>query len=321
MVIAFRAAPIPGSTALGFGCSQLMGGITRRDSIALLEVAFDVGIRHFDVAPSYGYGQAESVLGETFRLKRDRITIATKFGIQPPRSQSLLGIGRRLLIPVVGRIPAIKSRLSRIAGALKERARFSPHELSMSLEKSLRALRTDHIDVLLLHEAVVADLSDELFALLERSVREGKIVTFGIGSERTSVEQIYHLQRRFCPVLQFEWSVLSRELPTHPGSVVITHRSLSESFGRLKAWLRDNPAVARVWTDELAMDVADSSVLSRLMISASLHANQGGIVLFSSRNTQNIKANAKLMANNDDLLASSIFSTLVARDAAELRGA
>src|ERR1017187_8275756 len=48
------------TTRLGFGCSSLMGAMGRKESVAMLEAAFDAGVRHFDVAPMYGFGQAES---------------------------------------------------------------------------------------------------------------------------------------------------------------------------------------------------------------------------------------------------------------------
>jgi aryl-alcohol dehydrogenase-like predicted oxidoreductase len=52
------------TTRLGFGCSSVMGSLNRRDSLRMLASAFDAGIRHFDVAPMYGYGEAEVCLGE-----------------------------------------------------------------------------------------------------------------------------------------------------------------------------------------------------------------------------------------------------------------
>jgi D-threo-aldose 1-dehydrogenase len=302
------------STPLGYGCSQLMGGITRRDSIALLETAFASGIRHFDTAPSYGYGQAESVLGEALRSTRDQLTIATKFGIRPPRNRNLLGIARRIVLPAVRRLPSVKSRLSRAAAGLKGPARFSPDELRKSIDASLAALRTDYIDILLLHEAVVADLSDELFAALERSIKEGKIRSFGVGSEALSAAQIYRADRRFCPIMQFEWSVLSSGTPGYPGSFLITHGGLSDNFVRLRAWLGDNRQIARQWSKELGLDVASAPILSRLLLAAARNANPGGITLFSSRNPRNIKLNARLLLDNSDLPTGAAFAALVARD-------
>jgi D-threo-aldose 1-dehydrogenase len=303
-------------THLGYGCSQLMGGITRRESIALLEAAFDAGIRHFDTAPSYGYGHAESVLGEVIYSKRDRVTIATKFGLQPPRNRRLLATARSILLPMLRRVPSVKSRLSRTTRGLVGRAHFSAGELRKSIDASLAALRTDYIDILLLHEAVLADLSDELFGALEGTVKEGKIRAFGVGSERVAADEIYHGQQRFCPIMQFEWSVLSREKLAYPGSFLITHRSLSDSLVRLRAWLTANPQVVRSWSAELDLDVSKTSVLSSLMLAAARHANPGGITLFSSRSPQNISKNARFLV--DDFEAGAAFAALVARDAATL---
>ncbi len=299
---------------LGYGCSQLMGGITRDESITLLETAFDAGIRHFDTAPSYGYGQAESVLGAAFHSRRSQVTITTKFGLRPPRSQNLLGAARRLVLPLVRNIPSVKSRLSRAAGGLVGRARFSPDELRSSIDASLTALRTDYVDILLLHEATALDLSDDLFGELGRSVEAGKIRSFGVGSEAAKAGEIYRLDRRFCPVLQFEWSVLSGSKPAYPGSFVITHRSLSADFSRLRAWLAGNADAAGTWSRELGLDVANPSILSRLMLAAARDANPEGMTLFSSRRAGNIRANAQLMLDPDVTVAKA-FVALLARNA------
>ena len=303
------------STPLGYGCSLLMGRITRRQSIALVEAAFDAGIRHFDTAPSYGLGQAEQVLGEALAARRDRATITTKYGIPPPRNRNLVALARQLALPIVKRLPGVKARLSRAARNLAGRARFSPDELRLSVDASLAALRTDYIDILLLHEATVDDLSDELLAALDQIVKQGKVRTFGIGSEGRAITPIYRSDRRFCPILQFEWSVLSPEAPSYAGSFIITHRSLSANFLQLRAWLSDNPQVAAAWSRELDLDVSDATVLSRLMLAAARHANPHGITLFSSRNAQNIRANARAFVDNTDFRAGAAFVALVARSA------
>lgn len=303
-----------GQTHLGYGCSQLMGGISRRQSLALLEAAFDAGIRHFDAAPSYGYGQAEDVLGDALRSRRQQVTITTKFGIAPPRGRSLFRLARRIALPIVKHVPNLKSRLSRAAGSLKARTRFSPDELSASIDGSLAALKTDYIDVLLLHEAVTADLNDGLFEALERGVARGKIRHFGIGSEAAAAADIYRRERRFCPVMQFEWSVLSGNMPHYPGSSVITHGALQRNFAQLKSWLDANPLVGRQWSNELAVDLRDAVALSRLMLAAARNANPEGLTLFSSRKPQNIRSNVQIMHDHSNLRAAVAFVALVARD-------
>jgi D-threo-aldose 1-dehydrogenase len=313
---------IPGlstpTTKLGYGCSQLMGGITFRQSIALLDAAFDAGIRHYDTAPSYGYGQAEKVLGAAFRSKRDQVTITTKFGIRPPRNQGALELARRLALPVVRLMPGVKARLFRAAGGLSGRSRFSPHELRASIAASLAALDTDYIDIILLHEALVGDLSDELFDELERSVAAGKIRNFGIGSEVAAIKDIHRAEPRFCPIMQFEWSVLSLERPNYSGSFLVTHRSLSESLVRLRAGLGANPQLCQSWSRRLGADLSDVAVLSRLMLAAARDANPQGITLFSSRNLQNIRTNAELLLGSATLEAGAALARLVANEAAFL---
>src|SRR3954466_15030358 len=65
------------TSALGYGCSQLMARLGRAESTRLLEAAFDAGISHFDTARSYGYGEAESALGDFIRGRREQVTVAT----------------------------------------------------------------------------------------------------------------------------------------------------------------------------------------------------------------------------------------------------
>jgi D-threo-aldose 1-dehydrogenase len=316
-VIASRLTISP--TRLGYGCSSLMGGISRRESLRLLDTAFDAGIRHFDTAPSYGYGEAEGVLGEALRGKRDKVTIATKFGIRPPQHRNLLGAARAVLRPLVGRLPGLKSRLARAAGALKARPSFTAAALRTSLESSLLELRTDYIDVFLLHEAVAADLSDDLFEELQRCVRQGKIRSFGIGSEAPAISAIYANDRRFCQVLQFEWSVLSAERPAYPGSFLVTHRSLSDNLARLRRWLENHPHMLRSWSRELGQDLSRVGALAQLMLGAAVDANVDGITLFSSRNPANIRANAQAVLANPDLHAARTLAALVARDVQQPR--
>src|ERR1043166_773860 len=81
--------------ALGFGCSSLVSsGAT--NARRLLDTAFDGGVRHFDVARYYGYGEAEGALGDFAAAHRAQITITTKFGIEPPRPTGTLRVALRL---------------------------------------------------------------------------------------------------------------------------------------------------------------------------------------------------------------------------------
>src|SRR5215469_2690095 len=193
------------TTRLGYGCSSLMAGIGRRESLRLLEIAYDAGIRHFDVAPMYGYGEAESCLGEFAERHRNDVTLTTKYGIAPPKRGRLLRAGRRLAGPVLQRIPALKHRLARAAGAVAAPAAklaFNPEEARASLENSLRLLRTDFIDLWLLHEPEAGNLTDEgLLRYLHELVTQGRIRAFGIGSDSAKLAGLQHERPDYCQVI------------------------------------------------------------------------------------------------------------------------
>src|ERR1700744_3740829 len=103
------------TTRLGFGCSSLMAAAGRRESRRPLEAAYDAGIRHFDVAPMYGYGEAESCLGDFLQNHRGQVTITTKYGIAPAKSSPLIKVGRRIASPVLKQFPSFKQRLAQAA--------------------------------------------------------------------------------------------------------------------------------------------------------------------------------------------------------------
>jgi D-threo-aldose 1-dehydrogenase len=105
------------TTRLGFGCGNIMGAMGRRDSLKLLETAYDAGIRHFDVAPMYGYGEAESCLGEFLQRHQGQVTVTTKYGILPAKKTSLLSLGRHLAGPIVKKLPRIKKHLAQAVNA------------------------------------------------------------------------------------------------------------------------------------------------------------------------------------------------------------
>jgi aryl-alcohol dehydrogenase-like predicted oxidoreductase len=289
------------TTRLGFGCSSLMGANTRKESLALLESAFDAGIRHFDVAPMYGYGAAEGLLGEFLAVHPGAVTVTTKYGILPPPNQSLLGLGRKLAGPIVKRLPGIKQRLARAAGSVSgpiARASFTPAQASESLDRSLRALRTEHIDVWLLHEAEWTDLEDDrLLKFLESSVAAGKIGTFGVGSDQHKIPALLAGAPRYCRVLQYEWSVVDPaiDLGDEFGSAFRSHhRSLTDNFRELHSDLLVDPARRRQWSEATGTDLHRAENLAALMLKAALVFNPDSIILFSSKKPAHIQHNVEV---------------------------
>ena len=107
----------------------------------ILAYAVDMGIRHFDTARCYGDGLAERELGQFLRGRRDGLIVATKYGLPAdPLIKSPL--------PIAQPLRALR-KLTRHIGL----QRRTPHELTaaalrQSIERSLRALRVDAIQIL-----------------------------------------------------------------------------------------------------------------------------------------------------------------------------
>lgn len=73
-------------SAIGLGCWGLSGGVFWTDGddkkrVETVQTAIDQGITFFDVAPVYGFGHAEKMVGKGVKGKRDQVMIATKCGM------------------------------------------------------------------------------------------------------------------------------------------------------------------------------------------------------------------------------------------------
>ena len=174
-------------SAIGFGCASLGSRISPGGGRRAIDMALEYGVTWFDVAPSYGDGQAEELLGSCLRRQRDRVVICTKVGIARPS----LSVSQRLLRPlartVVSTIPAARSVLSR-AHRLLPRTAIDPEMIEASVLQSLRSLRTDHVDVLALHEPTPEEATDKrIFDVLERLLDRGFIRAISVAGRPDSI--------------------------------------------------------------------------------------------------------------------------------------
>jgi D-threo-aldose 1-dehydrogenase len=289
------------TTRLGYGCSSLMGAMDRRQSLAMLETAFDAGVRHFDVAPMYGFGQAESCVGEFLGRHRGEVTVTTKYGIPPATHQGLIGLARSIARPIIKLLPGLKRGLSIAAGRAAqsaEKANFTAAEAKNSLDRSLKELRTDRIDVWLLHEATAGDLSDDtLLRLLEDSVASGTIGAFGVGSEGERIRELLDKKPEYCEVVQFEWSALDAPGISMKG-FRMHHRALSDRFRELYEAIQREPARSARWSEEICADLNDREVLASLMLKAALNENPRSVILFSSKSPEHIRHNVRVAGDS-----------------------
>jgi diketogulonate reductase-like aldo/keto reductase len=248
----------------------------------------------------YGYGEAESCLGDFLEHYRAQITITTKYGIAPPKKSAIIKLGRSIAGPIVRQLPSLKQRLTKVANAAThnpQRPTFTAAQAKASLDCSLLALRTDHIDLWLLHEATADDLQDDtLLSLLEAEVKKGTIGTFGIGSSADKIPALLTSHPAYCRTLQYEWSVL--DVPIRPSTPFrIHHRALTNNFRALHAALIKNQPLCQRWSASTNTDLSHAEALAHLMLKASLVMNPASIILFSSKSPAHIQANVHTAAD------------------------
>jgi aryl-alcohol dehydrogenase-like predicted oxidoreductase len=139
-------------SVVGLGCNNFGGRIDLQRTRAVVDAAIDAGITLFDTAEMYGKdGGSELALGEVLAGRRDKVVLATKFGHQKVD----MGYG-----------PA--------AGAKGGRG-----YIRLAVEKSLRRLRTDYIDLYQLHTPDPLTPIEETIAALAELVAEGKVRYIG----------------------------------------------------------------------------------------------------------------------------------------------
>jgi aryl-alcohol dehydrogenase-like predicted oxidoreductase len=154
-----RSVTIPqlgeAASVIGFGCWGLSGPATwtggdDADGIAAVRRALEHGITFFDVAPRYGEGHAEEVLGRAVGARRDEVLIASKCGLTWEG-----GVDGRDL---------------------------SPEAIRREIDDSLRRLGTDRVDVYQMHwPDPDTPVEDSMEALLE--IRDaGKIRAIGVSN-------------------------------------------------------------------------------------------------------------------------------------------
>jgi aryl-alcohol dehydrogenase-like predicted oxidoreductase len=240
-------APGVDSSILGFGCAPILGAVGAKTAQRALGCALDEGINHFDIARSYGYGEAEAFLGKFFKGRRDEVVIASKFGIRATWKAGLL----RPLKPAVRTLRALRNRdsgfksggsdaqadtASEVAEPAEnmpprkdpfhERIAITPEAMVTSLDKSLSALRCDYLDVLMVHEPTGAiERMDDLAATAEELKKQGKIKAWGLAFDWDTADVHESVFDRF-DVLQFNNSPEA----AHYGRTLEQRRSAANIF-------------------------------------------------------------------------------------------
>lgn len=153
---------------LVFGCARLTGGASEREALALLDQAFAAGVRAVDVAPGYGIGTADTVVGKALRRHPagDEVLVYAKIGSGRPSRGTLKTWARLAKRMLKGSSPRSHDAFVPIAATGRMgRIAFTPDSLEASHAETLRHL--GRIDVLMIHECGPDDLDAGLTAKLD----------------------------------------------------------------------------------------------------------------------------------------------------------
>jgi myo-inositol catabolism protein IolS len=171
-------------SAIGFGCWEIGGTYGRIDETQFQRAvgqAIDSGLNCFDTAEAYGMGVAEEALARALGGHRRDVSIVTKFGVGYDE--------------------------------MPNRRDGSRARVMASIEKSLRRLQTDHVDVYLVHWPDPGTPLEETISALDDVVRQGKARYIGVSNFRLSQIEAYMRQRPI-DVVQYGWNMFDRRMQT-----------------------------------------------------------------------------------------------------------
>lgn len=294
-----RTIPVPRLNrevpVLGFGCASLGSRISAADGSRAVACAIDLGLAWFDVAPPYGDGHAEALLGQSLRGKRANAVICTKFGIAPPQVPLAARLVRPLARKVVSAFPHLRAAAAR-ARPVGTRLAIDPNAIEASVTRSLRMLGTDYVDVLAVHEPNLEDAANTgIFEVLGRLVERGMVRAVSVAGTPESLD-IVARSRQPIDIAQFPDTPFSntatalRTAFSAARPMFVTHGVFGSSIAERLAQV--SPAErAKLTAIAERRGVELSAWPHDLLLRFAFSNNPDGVVILSMFNPKHIEAN------------------------------
>jgi aryl-alcohol dehydrogenase-like predicted oxidoreductase len=285
------------SSAIGFGCASLGSRVSKRQGLQAVASAFAQGVTWFDVAPVYGAGGAESILGEFVRKHRGGVILCTKVGRGLPPRNRLLKAAFTAVRPMSSLMGGLRKAARRLKTTRNESVFLSPSIIRASLERSLIQLNSDYVDVFALHEPPAEILSrEDILRVLEDIVREGKARYIGVAGSHEAAHAALSSASSF-QVLQLAddpyTNPLTRlRLSAGRPLALVSHSVLGVggAMDRLAQSLRRHPEHQGLLR-EAGYDGSYRKAVADLLIDRALASNPEGVVLFSMFSKQHLATN------------------------------
>ena len=227
---------------LCFGTMSFGGDADEATSAAMYKVVRDAGINFFDCADEYNKGKSEEILGRLAKGGRDNLVLTTKCFSPQSDDINARGSSRRHVVRAV--------------------------------ERSLKRLQTDRIDVLFLHKFDSLTPIEEMMRGLEDVVRSGKVLYPAVSNwSAWQTQRAVDIQERHnwarLQVIQPMYNLVKRQaeveilpmaqangvgvMPYSPGAAgLLSGKYLGQATGRLKTNKMYEARYGEAWTFEVA---------------------------------------------------------------------
>ncbi|HKG07361.1 MAG TPA: aldo/keto reductase [Pedobacter sp.] len=284
---------------LGFGMSGIAGSGNSAHQQRLVKTAIDYGITHFDVAPFYGSGDAEKILGDILRSCPETVTITTKFGLHPVKVPGRL---RSIARPILRRMSGLKTLAVKLVsyGHSPDLQKFNPGDLLNSAEASMRKLGRP-ANIFLLHDVAqgLAE-SEPVVTELQQLKASGFSTLTGVSGSERELKNLCVAYPGVYSFVQLENSLTSHadtSFFTANEARCITHRAILGGYQELNSLFRFRPGFRQIWNREIGIDIANHDNLTQILLELALSENINGSVLFSTTNPGRIKIAAAAIQN------------------------